>query len=158
MNVKHAPRFDTEKIEKMYTGKDGVPVTYVCTTDLSASDSPFDIFYRETPHPEFGNRYFGIGYSNGNLVITNADRVESYDFGMIQDIDGDWWYSQSHHDCRMIEDKMIDGGRVYMRGNDFSVFKVKDGKFVSLAKSNGAVPISDTWPFPMAPESDSEKS
>ena len=129
MNVKHAPVFDTKKIEQIYTEKDGVPVTYVCTTDLTASDNPFDIFYRETPHPEFGNRYFGVGYVRGRAMITNADRVESYDFGMIQDSNGDSWYSQSHHDCIMIEDKMIDGGRVYMRGNDFEVFKIKNGKF-----------------------------
>jgi len=51
MNVKHAPRFNTEKIAQMYSEKDGVSVTYVCTTDLNVSDSPFDIFYRETPHP-----------------------------------------------------------------------------------------------------------
>jgi hypothetical protein len=129
MNVKHAPRFNIEKIAQMYSEKDGVSVTYVCTTDLNVSDSPFDIFYRETPHPEFGNRYFGIGYSNGRLVITNADRVESYDFGMIQDKEGAWWYSESHHACHFIEEKMIDGGRVYTRGNGYEMFNLKDGKF-----------------------------
>lgn len=132
MNIKHASLFDVEKIEKIYSEKDGVPVKYVCTTDLNASDTPFDIFYRETPHPQFGNRYFGIGNVRGITMITNADRIESYDFGMIQDYNGDWWYSQSHHDCHMIDGKMIDGGRAYIRGSDFEVFKVKNGKFVSL--------------------------
>jgi hypothetical protein len=111
MIVKHAPVFDMAKVEKIYSEKDGVPVTYVCTTDLNASDRPFDIFYRETPHPEFGNRCFGIGLTGVGVMIANADRVESYDFGMIRDNDGEWWYSQSHHDCHMVDGKMIDGGK-----------------------------------------------
>ena len=56
MNIQHQSLFDTIKIEKLYSDKDGVPVKYVCTTDLNASDVPVDVFYRETPHPEFGNR------------------------------------------------------------------------------------------------------
>ena len=61
--VKHAPVFDTKKAISYYENKDGVPIKYVCTTDLLASDLPVDIFYRKTPHPEFGNRYFGL-YKN----------------------------------------------------------------------------------------------
>ena len=60
MNIHHDPLFDTAKVEKIYSEKDGVPVKYVCTTDLRASDVPVDVYYRETPHPQFGNRYFGI--------------------------------------------------------------------------------------------------
>jgi hypothetical protein len=69
-------------------------------------------------------------------MIVGADRIESYDFGMIQDKDGEWWYSQSHHECHMIDGKMIDGGRAYVRGNDFEIFKVKNGKFVTLVEAN----------------------
>lgn len=141
MNIKHAPLFDIEKIEKIYSEKDGVPVKYVCTTDLNNSDMPFDIFYRETPHPEFGNRYFGIGYVRESVMIVGADRIESYDFAMIQDNDGEWWYSQSHHECHMIDGKMIDGGRAYIRGNGFEVFKVKNGKLVSLVESDDILAI-----------------
>ena len=155
MNVKHAPLFDTKKIEEIYTKKDGVTVTYVCTTDLNNSDVPFDIFYRETPHPEFGNRYFGIGYVRESVMIIGADRVELYDFGMIQDNDGDWWYSQSHHECHMIDGKMIDGGRAYIRGNGFEVFKVKNGKLVSLVESDDILAILK--PPPSSPSEAFEK-
>lgn len=133
MIIKHAPNFDTAKIVEHYTKKDGVPVKYVCTTDLNASDVPVDVFYRDTPHPEFGNRYFGLYNCNirGHLMITNADVVEDYDFGMITDKDGDLWYSQSHHDCLFIDGSMIDGGRVYTRSSGpVRYFKVKDGEFV----------------------------
>ena len=155
MNIKHAPLFDIEKIEKIYSEKDGVPVKYVCTTDLNASDTPFDIFYRETPHPQFGNRYFGIGNVRGTTMITNADRIEFYDFGMIQDNDGDWWYSQSHHECHIIDGKMIDGGRAYVRGNDFEVFKVKNGRFVSLVEVDDILDVLK--PPPASPENFFEK-
>ena len=56
--IKHEPHFDTEKIIEHYTKKDGVPVTYVCTSALGNEAQAMDIFFRETPHPEFGNRYF----------------------------------------------------------------------------------------------------
>tara|TARA_R110000782_G_scaffold247109_1_gene333811 strand:+ start:31 stop:135 length:105 start_codon:yes stop_codon:yes gene_type:complete len=31
MNIQHDPIFDTAKVEKIYSEKDGVPVKYVCT-------------------------------------------------------------------------------------------------------------------------------
>ena len=62
--------------------------------------------------------------------IRNADVVESYDFGMIEDNDSTWWYSQSHHDYQEIDGKVIDGGRVYVRGNGFEIYKIVDGKFL----------------------------
>ena len=143
MKINHDSIFDTDKIAKTYSEKDGVPVSYVCTTDLDASDRPLDIFYRSTPHPKFHNRYFGIycvphiaqslglqAVSQGHVVITNADVVESYDFGMIEDKDGGWWYSQSHHDYREINGKVIDGGRVYVRGSGFEIYKIIDGQFL----------------------------
>ena len=132
---KHAPQFDVKKIIKHYEEKDGVPITYVCTSDLTASDIPMDIFYRETPHPQFGNKYFGL-YINpitDHLMITNADKIESLNFDMIKDKDGNFWYSQSHHDCLMIDDQMIDGGRMYTRtSGQVYPFKVKDGKLIEV--------------------------
>ena len=131
MDIKHPKIFDTETVESHYTEKDGVPVKYVCTTDLKASDRPADIFYRGTPHPEFGNRYFGLLRNNDRVLITNADMVEDFEFGMIKDKHNQWFYSSSHHDCIFIDGKMIDGGRKYIRstGTD-GVFKIKNGSFV----------------------------
>ena len=149
MKINHEPIFDTDHIEKVYSEKDGVPVSYVCTTDLGVSDRPLDIFYRSTPHPKFHNRYFGIYNKNfgiyresnyeGGVIITNADVVESYEFGMIEDKDGGWWYSQSHHDYQEVDGKAVDGGRVYIRGNGFEIYTIVDGKFrleSSQEKSN----------------------
>jgi len=68
MNIKHYPILDTEKVIKHYEEKDNVAITYICTTDLRVSDHPIDIFFRESPHPEFGNRYFGMYADNGNLI------------------------------------------------------------------------------------------
>ena len=131
MDIKHPKIFDTDTVESHYTEKDGVPVKYVCTTDLKASDRPADIFYRGTPHPEFGNRYFGLLSNNDRVLITNADMVEDFEFGMIKDKHNQWFYSSSHHDCIFIDGKMIDGGRKYIRstGTD-GVFKIKNGSFV----------------------------
>lgn len=136
MDIKHPKIFDTETLEQHYSEVDGVPVHYVCTTDLKASDKPADIFYRETPHPKFGNRYFGLLWHNDKVLITNADIVEDFEFGMIKDNDNKWFYSSSHHDCIFVDGKMIDGGRAYTRSTGLDGnFIVKDGKFVE--KSNG---------------------
>lgn len=130
--IKHNPIFDTAKLEQLYTDKDGVDVRYVCTSALGGEAQAMDIFYRETPHPEFGNRYFGIFKdSSGRLMITAADRIEDVEFGMIQDESGDLHYSAHRHDCKQIGNKMIDGGRAYIRASgDFVTYKVRNGKFV----------------------------
>jgi hypothetical protein len=131
MNIQHEPLFDVEKVTAHYTEKDGVEVKYVCTTDLSASDVPVDIYYRSTAHPTFGNYYFGLYYDTirDHMMITNADIVESLEFGMIE-VDGKYYYSQSHHDYKVVGDKMIDGGRAYIRSNGGAVaMHVKNGKF-----------------------------
>lgn len=138
MNIRHPSIFNTERVEKLYSEKDGVPVKYVCTTDLSMSDVPADIFYRESPHPEFGNRYFGLfrnpdPASDGTLMIAGADKVEEFEFGMIKDSDDNYYYSSSHHDCIFIEGKMIDGGREYIRSTGLDVvFKIKNGEFINV--------------------------
>jgi|TARA_B110000285_G_scaffold71230_1_gene82052 hypothetical protein len=137
-DIQHRPVYDTKKVENLYTEKDGTPVSYVCTTDLLASDQPVDIFYRSTPHPEFGNYYFGL-YTNhyaekAQIMITNADMVEDFEFGMIKDESDKYHYSQSHHDCRWIGDKMIDGGRRYIRASGgVDEFKIKDGTFIKTS-------------------------
>ena len=133
MNIQHEPLFDTAKVEAHYTEKDGVDVKYVCTTDLRASDVPVDVFYRETPHPEFGNHYFGLYWDHvrDHLMITNADVVESLEFGMI-DVDGKYYYSQSHHDYKVVGDKMIDGGRIYVKSSGgTTMMRVINGKFIA---------------------------
>jgi len=133
MNINHEPLFDTAKVEQIYSEKDGVPVTYVCTSDLRASDVPCDIFYRPTPHPKFGNHYFGLYWDHVRecTMITNADVIEELDFGMVND-GSVWHYSQSHHDYKSFANgAMIDGGRLYCRSSsEVEFYKVLNGKFV----------------------------
>ena len=132
MNIQHYPLFNIKKAEALYTEKDGVEVKYVCTTDLRNSDVPADIFYRETPHPQFGNYYFGILRHNGQILITNADIVESFEFGMIE-VDGKYYYSQSHHDYKVVGDKMIDGGRAYIKSSGSTTnMRITSGKFYAV--------------------------
>lgn len=136
MNVKHYPIFNTEEVCKLYTEKDGVAVTYVCTTDLKASDVPVDVFYRETPHPQFGNKYFGLYYDHIRdcMMITNADIVETFEFGCVENDAGELEYSQSHHDYKQFENgNMIDGGRQYVKSSlGVEIYHVKNGSMVKL--------------------------
>jgi len=134
MNIQHEPRVDTAKVEELYGRKDGCEIRYVCTSDLNASDVPCDIFYRAEPHPDFGNRYFGLYWDSIRdcMMITNADIVESFEFGMIE-VDGKYYYSQSHHDYRVVGDKMIDGGRAYVRSSGSTTnMRIADGKFYAV--------------------------
>lgn len=138
LTINHENLFDIEKVTEHYTEKDGVPVQYVCTTDLTASDVPVDVYYRETPHPEFGNHYFGLyqDYRSGHMMITNADIVESLEFGMIE-VDGKYYYSQSHHDYKVVGEKMIDGGRAYIRcSHGAIVMRIIKGKFIAKDVEN----------------------
>jgi cytochrome oxidase Cu insertion factor (SCO1/SenC/PrrC family) len=135
MMIKHDPQFDIEKVCKHYSEKDGVPVKYVCTsTTIKEGLQATDIFYRDTPHPEFGNRYFGL-YQNhsGNMMITNADKVEDFEFGLIEDDDGNLQYSAHRHDYKKFENgNMIDGGRSYIKSSGCPVYMyvVRHGKMV----------------------------
>ena len=143
MNIKHHTLFDTASAEKLYSEKDGVIVKYVCTSALNEHAAyAADIFYRETPHPEFGNRYFGL-YRNmydtrltryPQIMITNADMIETLEFGMIEGPEG-WEYSQHRHDYRSVGECAVDGGRSYFkRVGDLSVstkfMKIVDGEFL----------------------------
>lgn len=140
VSIHHRPIFDTKRACELYSAKDGVPVTYVCTSALGDEAQAMDIFYRETPHPEFGNRYFGLYNANnyggvrGGLMIANADKIEEAEFGM-KEHDGEWHYSQHRHDFYTIGDVSLDGGRAYFRcvGNVSSPtkwFEIKDGEFM----------------------------
>lgn len=141
MNIKHYPIFDTKKVIEHYSHRDGVDIVYVCTTDLTVSDSPKDIFYRAdgSVHPEFGNRYFGLSYdrTGGSVWICNADRVEDLQFGLVENDTSELEYSQSHHDYKMFKNgNMIDGGREYIRSSGCNtVYRVKDGA-MTLAGEN----------------------
>ena len=139
MNIKHYPITNTKKVEELYSQKDGVPVKYVCSTDFKTIDRPVDIFYRDSPHPKFGNRYFGIAvdYEDGSYTIFNADEIEKFSFGMVENDNNELEYSQSHHDYKSFKNgNMIDGGRDYIRsGGNFKVYVVRDGNITQYEDS-----------------------
>jgi len=70
-------------------------------------------------------------------MITNADIVETQEFGVVENDSGELEYSQSHHDYKKFENgNMIDGGRQYIRSSlGADVLKVKDGEFVKSENS-----------------------
>ena len=137
-NIHHRPIFDTKRACELYSEKDGVPVTYICTTALDNGVQAMDVFYRGTPHPEFGNRYLGLFLTTTwggakQMMITNADKIEELTFEMIE-VDGQWHYSQHRHDFYSVGGTSIDGGRAYIRlVGDINVphatLKVVNGQF-----------------------------
>lgn len=138
LNVHHRPMFNVEKIKDFYSEKDGIPVKYVCTSAIREYDAvACDIFYRETPHPKFGNRYFGLYRNNSDtLMITDADNVEKLDFDMVE-VDGEFHYSQHRHDYHCVGGVCIDGGRAYLRrsgdlSKPVSKLKVIGGEFILI--------------------------
>jgi hypothetical protein len=142
MDIKHTPVFDTKQAEEKYSESDGVPINYVCTTELEgAQNIPVDIFYRATPHPEFGNHYFGLLKSprSGKSMIIGADSVEKENFALVETTEG-LMYSRYRHDCRMAigangKNVMIDGGRAYVRAmGPTRSFVVVDGKMTEAVK------------------------
>lgn len=146
MNIVHEPFFKTEEVLKHYEEKDGVSIKYVCTTALKNDTIPVDVFYRDTPHPEFGNRYFGLYVTpfDGRVMICDADYIEELEFGLAKDKDGALHYSQHRHDYHPFQtqigdeviDCAIDGGRAYVRmlgSATYDTYIVKDGEFKEVA-------------------------
>jgi len=128
----HRPVHDIETIAQHYTEKDGVPVHYVCTTALGDAAIAFDIFYRDTPHPEFGNRYFGLYYDHIRdcMMIINAEDVEDYKFTCSLASNDQLVYSQHRHDMVQVYGGSLDGGRSYTRVSgkpNLFTARVKDG-------------------------------
>lgn len=132
-SIKHEPIFDTDAVIKLYSEKDGVPIKYVCSTALNEGNQKVDVFYRETPHPQFGNKYFGL-FSNdaGSVFITNADKIEELEFGLVEGDDNMLHYSAYRHDYKSFSNgNMVDGGRAYVKSSgNVKMYKVKDGEMV----------------------------
>ena len=131
MIIKHQPITKTSTVEKLYSEKDGVNIKHVCTTEFG--DSIADIFYRDTPHPQFGNKYFAIFFRNDVPYIANADEVENLTFGMVENDNGELQYSRSRHDYQSFNNgNMIDGGRDYIRSNGkVYIFVVRNGEMIT---------------------------
>lgn len=133
LQFNHNTTINVEEIAKTYSEKDKVPVHFVCVTDFG-NNSPTYVFYRETPHPEFGNRYFGIRFDLTGGYIMNADSVENQVFSCII-VDDTCYYSRYRHDYVSVDGCFIDGGRNYTRSNcETYPAIVKDGVMQLLNK------------------------
>ena len=129
--IKHDPQLNTEEVKKHYEKEDGVTITYVCSTEMFGVDDRIrDVFYRETPHPKFGNHYFALVQIGNKILISNADRITDEEFCMIEDENGVWHYSACRHDYKAINGCVVDGGRTYKRGYGYELFKIDNGEFV----------------------------
>lgn len=133
MNIVHKPLFDTAKIISHYE-EDGVPISYVCSTELTVENLICDIFYRgETPHPRYGNRYFGIYKDGERTRVCNADMVEDLHFAMIKENDK-YHYSRANREVIFVGDyQSIEGGRsmTLVSGESEVVYlRVEAGRFV----------------------------
>lgn len=137
MNIKHYPITNITQAEQLYSEKDRVPITYVCTTELS-NGYIGDIFYRDTPHPKFGNKYFALFFRDDKLYIANADQVEDLTFGVVENDAGNLEYSQYRHDYKSFKNgNMIDGGRDYIRSSGkVKVFVVRNGQTINYDEVN----------------------
>ena len=137
MNIKHYPITNITQAEQLYSETDRVTITYVCTTELS-NGYIGDIFYRDTPHPKFGNKYFALFFRDDKLYIANADQVEDLTFGVVENDEGNLEYSQYRHDYKSFKNgNMIDGGRDYIRSSGkVKVFVVRNGQTINYDEVN----------------------
>lgn len=137
-DIVHEPIFtehEIKKIEDFYSKKDQTNVKYICTSSTEHEVLFGDIFYSETIHPIFGNRYFRLIVEplSSKLLIGNADWIEDVNFNMISH-DEKLYYSRGRHDYKPINDiSFIDGGRSYTRcaqNDEIIHLIVKNGIFI----------------------------
>lgn len=138
MEIKHTTVTQIDKVIETYKNTEGVDINYVCTTDLITVDLPVDVFYRETPHPEHGNNYFGLIVEGDKIKILNADMITNLHFGMVQNDEGMLEYSRSANDAKAFQNgNTISGGRVRIKSNaPCDIFKIVDGNLQLEAKFN----------------------
>ena len=132
MDINHRPLFKTDQTVKELSRKEGVAIKYVATTELLNTGYPVDVFYRSTPHPKFGNWYFGLyfNYMADSVMICDADCIEDLTFAMIQDENHAWHYSRFNHDFVSVGEDFIDGGRTCVRSSKpATTFKVVGERF-----------------------------
>lgn len=138
VRFRHRPVTKADAIAEHYTKKDGVPVKYVLTTEIKCGNTPYDIFYRDTPHPDYGNRYFGIMYNRTveSWFITDADSLEGEQVDCIE-LHGLYHYSRYRHDFVQVGPYHIDGGRCYTKVGGMVLptiynFTITNGELVNV--------------------------
>lgn len=132
--IKHNSYFVVDQVVQHFKKRDSVSIIYVCTTALGNGTDAYDVFYRSTPHPQFGNHYFGVrpALGEGSMFICDDDVVEGMQLACVEDINGALHYSAHRHDCVKLDNgNMIDGGRAYTRATGKVTYKtIRKGELV----------------------------
>ena len=123
-----------QKISEMYGGK---YLGYWAIKDKNGnwSEMPVDVFYQPNPDRSKGHtNYFGM-YRNFNdqVMITNAESAFSQPITGVVTDDGEVIVSRYRHDYVTKDNRMIDGGRDYVRSSTIGPFvtiTIKDDEFV----------------------------
>lgn len=137
MTIIHNPVANTEAVINHF-GDGYRTVEYVCTTDIYEVETDTtqycDVFVQWPRHEAYGNQYFGFYTVDDVQYICNADKVEDYIFGMVENDDGNLVYSSNRHDFKEFENgNMIDGGRDYIRSaGDVQYYKLANGEFYEV--------------------------
>ena len=119
-------------IEEKYGAK---YIGYWCTKRSTGgwNDIPVDVFYQPNPDTSKGHsHYFGMFRQNDRMWITNAESAfEDPLTGVICE-NGEVLISRYRHDYRTSGDRMIDGGRDYIRVSlhPLASVSIVDGNFV----------------------------
>lgn len=108
---------DIEKIQQL---KNATYMGYwaIRTKTGSWSDEPVDVFYTPNPDTSKGHtNYFGMLVQNSVLYITEASSAFSEPIAGMPTPDGEVLVSRYRHDYVTKGDRMIDGGRDYIRAS-----------------------------------------
>ena len=106
----------------------GTYVGYFCTKrpDGSWNETPVDVFYQPNPDRSKGHtNYFGMYRSHDDhAMITNAESAFSEPITGVLTDDGEVIVSRYRHDYVTKGNKMVDGGRDYLRRSAGDLVKV----------------------------------
>jgi len=138
MSIIHNPVANTQSVIDYF--HNGIrTVNYVCTTDvyqIETSEYVYcDVFVQWPRHEAYGNQYFGFYRDEGgNGHVCNADEVENYLFGMVENDNGDLVYSANTIDYQSFDNgNWISGGRHDLQWNgDISYYKLANGEFYEV--------------------------
>lgn len=130
MDIKHDTVTNIDKIIETYKATEGVDIIYVCTTDLVVGNVPVDVFYRDTPHPDFKNHYFGVYPEGTQVKVCNADMITNLHFGVVENDEGALEYSRSLAETKSFANgNQIGGGRIRIQCNaPCDIYKVHEGR------------------------------
>jgi hypothetical protein len=121
-----------KQIEEKYAAK---YMGYWCTKSSRGgwNERPVDVFYQPNPNVELGHKhYFGMFVQNETPYICDASSAFAEPIGGIVCEDGEVIVSRYRHDYVTKGDRMVDGGRDYMRASlhPSVTIAVSDGQFI----------------------------